>query len=49
MLMGYEPAAYFKINEAVTGDRRPATGHPAIQSDFMGNPRWFLLRPNGTE
>lgn len=29
MLMGYDPVAYFKVNDAVAGD-------PAIQSEFMG-------------
>jgi len=47
MLMGYEPAAYFKINEAVTGDRRPATGDrpPSHSKRFHGQPQVVPAAP----
>jgi YHS domain-containing protein len=42
MLMGYDPVAYFKVNEAVAGN-------PAIQSEFMGVTWRFSSAENQAE
>ncbi|WP_157559351.1 YHS domain-containing (seleno)protein [Hydrogenophaga crassostreae] len=42
MLMGYDPVAYFKVNDAVVGD-------PANQSDFMGVTWRFSSAENQAE